>query len=244
LIFQPGRLRRLFLISTLFCDSSAGPLSNAKIEPLALYLMDAKRDIQDEIRSRSSFWNRMVSDPGLSEEKVIELEKALNELNGEILAGSPVLGHVQEHMNDLYRAVASDAGSVSITPIAKTLRDMSSGIDVTFKTKGSQTFPLRHHGMGTRSLATILAFRAYSTWRQKNLKGDAVHPMVALEEPETHLHPQAQRSLFRIIGDIHGQRLISTHSPYIAGQAVGRQVGADTLTLSENYGTHSLSIIP
>jgi putative ATP-dependent endonuclease of the OLD family len=43
--------------------------------------------------------------------------------------------------------------------------------------------------------------------------------MMALEEPETHLHPQAQRALFRQIKKMPGQCIISTHSPYICGQA-------------------------
>ena len=31
---------------------------------MALYLMDAKRDIQDEIYKKGSFWNKLVSDFG------------------------------------------------------------------------------------------------------------------------------------------------------------------------------------
>ena len=50
-------------------------ISTAQIEPLALYLLDAKRDISDELRSRGSFWYRLVSDPGLDDEDTKELEK-------------------------------------------------------------------------------------------------------------------------------------------------------------------------
>jgi putative ATP-dependent endonuclease of OLD family len=42
---------------------------------------------------------------------------------------------------------------------------------------------------------------------------------MAMEEPECHLHPQAQRALFRQIKQMPGQRIISTHSPHICGLA-------------------------
>lgn len=37
-------------------------------------------------------------------------------------------------------------------------------------------------------------------------------PIVALEEPEAHLHPNAVRALWKIIRDVDGQKLIATHS--------------------------------
>ena len=200
-------------------NEKAGTLSSNKIEPIALYLMDAKRDIQDELQSRSSFWHKMVSEPDLSEDQVEKMEEILNTLNEDIIKGSDVLSHVQSHLDDLYKTVVSEQGCVSITPLARHLRDLSKGMDINFSTKDAQTFPLARHGMGTRSLAAILTFRAYSVWRQNKAKGDAIYPVLALEEPEAHLHPQAQRSLYQQIEGIPGQRIISTHSPYIAGQA-------------------------
>jgi len=200
-------------------NETAGSVTAAKIEPLAFHLLDAKRDIRDELQSRSSFWYKLVSDPGLSDAQINDLEKALTELNEDIISDSDVLVHVQEHLNDLYKTIGGDRDSVSITPIPRYLRDLSKGMDVNYATKGAQTFQLVRHGMGTRSLAAVLTFHAYITWRHKNAKGDKVHPMLALEEPEAHLHPQAQRALFKQLEEIPGQRIISTHSPYIAGQA-------------------------
>jgi len=189
-----------------------------QLEPIALYLMDARRDIHEELQNRSSFWHKLISDPGLSDKKVGEIEKTLSDLNQEIIDGSKVLSHVQEHLNDLYQTVSAKKGDVSITPLARHMRDLSRGMDISFRTKDSQTFPLSRHGMGTRSLAAILTFRAYSEWRQMNSDG-AVHSLLALEEPEAHLHPQAQRAIFQQIKAIPGQRIVSTHSPYVASQA-------------------------
>lgn len=191
-----------------------------QIEPLCLYFMDAKRDIHDELNSRGSFWSKMVSDIGLTEKEVAALEVKLSEINEAIVSGSKVLTHIEEHLGELYRTVTCEKESVSITPLNRHLRDFRQGMDVQFATTGSQFFPLSRHGMGTRSLAAVLIFRAYMTWRQKeNASGDALHPMLALEEPEAHLHPQAQRALYSHLMALPGQRIVSSHSPYIVSQA-------------------------
>lgn len=189
------------------------------IEPLALYLIDAKRDIQEEMYNKNSFWNRLVSDLGLTDDKVKRFEDRLGELNQEITNSSQVLKHVQTHLNELYQTISCEQDSVFINPIPRHLRNLSKGADINFATRGAQTFPLARHGMGTRSLAVLLTFRAYMTWRKRDIQDGTVHPMLGLEEPEAHLHPQAQRALFEQIEQIPGQRIVSTHSPYIASQA-------------------------
>lgn len=194
-------------------------VSAPQIEPLAMYLLDAKRDIAEDLRTRSSFWNKMVEEHGLSPEDVERIEENLSEINKDIVESSDVLTHIQSHLKNFHETLSCEEDSVSITPLARHLRDLSRGMDVVLSTRGAPPFPLQQQGMGTRSLGTFFTFWAFTTWRQKQGSTGAVHPMMAMEEPETHLHPQAQRSLFRQINRMPGQRIISTHSPYICGQA-------------------------
>jgi putative ATP-dependent endonuclease of OLD family len=194
-------------------------VSAQQIEPLAVYLLDAKRDIAEDLRTRSSFWNKMVEEHGLSAEDVKRIEEDLSEINKDIVESSDVLTHIQSHLKNFHETLSCDEDSVSITPLARHLRDLSRGMDVVLSTRGAPPFPLHQQGMGTRSLGTFFTFWAFTTWRQKQGSSSAIHPMMAMEEPETHLHPQAQRSLFRQINRMPGQRIISTHSPYICGQS-------------------------
>lgn len=41
--------------------------------------------------------------------------------------------------------------------------------------------------------------------------------IVAIDEPEIHLHPTSQRSLARLLRSGRNQKIIATHSPDIAG---------------------------
>ncbi len=193
----------------------------AQIEPLALHYIDAKRDLEDDIRKQGSFWRRMTEDLGLSDADVEAFEKVLSDLNHELVGKSGILKHLKDNLADIRPVVSAEGGEIDISPVARKLRDLSKGVDVSFTAAGSQSFPLARHGMGTRSFASLLVFRAFASWKTKQAEdaGDHVHSILALEEPEAHLHPQAQRSFFAQVKSIPGQRVVSTHSPYFAGQA-------------------------
>lgn len=200
-------------------STTKGTVTFQQIEPIALYYMDAKRDLQDELRNKGSFWNKLVSDIGVEESEVKPIEEMLDDINRKIIASSEKLAHIHTHLNNIEQTISCGKGSISITALPPNLRDLKNSMDVNFSTAGAQSFPLTRHGMGTRCLAALMVFQAYTTWRQKKMGDNSLHSMLALEEPEAHLHPQAQRALFKQITGIPGQRIVSTHSPYIAGQA-------------------------
>lgn len=195
------------------------PLTAAQTAPISLFLLDAKRDGAEDIRTRGSVWQKLVSEPGLADKDIEDIEARLTDINDIFVKQSNVLTHVEKHLASVGDVVNCDKDGVSITPVARRLRDLHKGMDVVLSTTGASPFPLARQGMGTRSLASVLLFRAYTSWKMSQRKAEAIHPFLAIEEPETHLHPHAQRALFGQIQSIPGQRLISTHSPYICAQA-------------------------
>jgi len=196
-------------------------VSAVQIEPIALHYIDAKRDLEDDLRTRGSFWRRLTDDLGLSEEDIKKLESALTEINQTLVNKSGILQHLRENLAQLQKVIAFEKAGIDIAPVPRHLRDLSRGVDVSLNSGGASAFPLARHGMGTRSLASLLVFRAFASWRQERAEegGDEVHTLLAVEEPESHLHPQAQKALFAQIRDIPGQRIVSTHSPYFVAQS-------------------------
>lgn len=205
-------------------NESVGAVGRNHLEPIAVYVMDAKRDIQEDLSSRTSFWNKLVKDLKLPEATVTDIETQLKSLNSDILRLSPVLSHASSELKHLDKTIVCDSDKLAIVSLPRKLSEISRKMDITFATKGAQSFPIARHGMGTRSLAAVLAFKAYSSWQAASQSSSKFHPFLALEEPEAHLHPHAQQALYEFILTIPGQRLISTHSPYIARYANPLQI--------------------
>jgi Predicted ATP-dependent endonuclease of the OLD family len=57
--------------------SGAGTVTIKQLEPLALHFMDAKRDIDDDMKRQGSFWRRMTNNLGLLESDIESFEKHL-----------------------------------------------------------------------------------------------------------------------------------------------------------------------
>lgn len=221
------RVERKFLKEWLapedFAKAEEGDrVSAVQLEPLALHYIDAKRDMDEDLRARTSFWRRLTDDLGLDDQAVAAAEELLSDLNQQLVDGSAVLKHVGGHLGGIKGVLAGDNATVDISPVARRLRDLAKGLDVSISGAGDLSFPLARHGMGTRSLASLLVFQAFASWRsQQAMQEDhnSVHTFLALEEPEAHLHPHAQRALYSQVQAIPAQVMVSTHSPYFASQA-------------------------
>ncbi len=192
-----------------------------RFEQLASFFIDAQRDVVGDLRGRSSYMGRLLSKIEIPEAAVAELEERLRLLNDDIVSQSEVLSHIREVLAGLNRTVPAFGDGVEISPVSKKMRDLVKGVGVQFADGAGSSFPLESHGMGTRSWASLLSFDAYISWTGKlaEREGLPFHPVLFLEEPEAHLHPNAQRSVYGQLCQGSGQRIVSTHSPYVAGQA-------------------------
>lgn len=196
---------------------------------LPMYLIDAQRDLQEDLKLRTSFFGKLVSQlkDSYSPSDVEALEALIQELNEKAVTDSDVLTHLKTKLSELNRTTQTRGAGISINPFSKNIRDLHKGMKVDFQDNGSDSFGMEYHGMGTRSWASILTLGAYLDWELQQIdrleeageEFQPISPLIGLEEPEAHLHPNAQRTLYSQLKKFAGQKIISTHSPYIAGQA-------------------------
>lgn len=140
---------------------------------------------------------------GTNEER---LKTLLNQFNDELAGNesvSEMLGRVAGHLSrSMPRTVIKDDFAVrSVTdPTDDVLQDVS-----IFLSRGDEQVSLMEQSDGVRQLMSMTLF---------DLAEDAAN-VLAVDEPEIHLHPTSQRTAADLLSGAGNQKIIVTHSPYI-----------------------------
>jgi putative ATP-dependent endonuclease of OLD family len=191
-----------------------------RYDALPFISIDAQRDIHQELREKTSYIGKVLSSIEYDEKDVEELEKMVADINEKAVAKSEPLSELKTHLDSLSQSFEGN-GQTEITPFPKKIRDLSKRFTVHFGEHASNSFSMEYHGMGTRSWASMLTVKAFTELSAKKHAEEVepFFPIIAAEEPEAHLHPNAQRTLYQQLADSRGQVLVSTHSPFLAAMA-------------------------
>lgn len=190
---------------------------SGKLRAIQYVSIDAQRDLHSELKERSSFIGKVLSTVEYDSADIADLEGMIKEVNQQAIDKSEPLTTLKKHLNSLNDSFDGE-GKAELSPFPKKVRDLSKRFSVHFGQNESNSFSMEYHGMGTRSWASMLTVKAMvelsADSHEKEV--ESFFPVVAAEEPEAHLHVNAQRTLFKQMSDMPGQVIISTHSPYIA----------------------------
>ncbi|MDA1275512.1 MAG: DUF2813 domain-containing protein [Verrucomicrobia bacterium] len=185
-------------------DSALGVLHGE----VSYYYLAALRDAARHFDAKGIFWRPFLKESQLTPQKRTEIETKLNEVNQLIISSHASFAQVVSKLKEVKDVVSMTGGDdiVSVEAVPGRLFDMLSKAQVNLNTGTGAKVPIGRHGEGTQSLAVLTLFNAFlQAWN----KGS---PIVALEEPEAHLHPSAVRAIWHLIERIPGQKIISTHS--------------------------------
>lgn len=204
-----------------FLDANENPLANKNRSKLydlqqlrPLFYLSALRDASREFSKTSQFWSPFIKNSQITEEKKKEIEEQLVEINQEIINAHGTFKHVQEHLSSVQKLVSvAGKDTVSVDALPARVFDMLSRTQVNIASVTGAKLPISRHGEGTQSLSVLMLFDVFLKSELQKANGTSgIKPIVALEEPEAHLHPTAIRALWKTISKINGQKVIATHS--------------------------------
>lgn len=211
-----------FDLSWSFCDTSGndlGPKANqarnvrAMQDSAPLFYLAALRDASREFQARSSYWAPLLRESRISVATRTALEEELSKLNNRILDAHVSLAEIKTYLSKAQTVVgAGRGGTVSIDALPGKVFDILPRSQVSIEDTNGSKIPLSKYGAGTQSLAVLFLFEAFNNLMQSQNNQSVVSPVLALEEPEAHLHPCGVRALWTMLQAMQGQKIIATHS--------------------------------
>lgn len=179
-----------------------------------LFYLSALRDAGKEFSRTSQFWSPFVKNSQIDAATKVAIEAQLEDINAQIIEAHGTFKGVREHLAKVQELVALGGQDVvSVDAVPARVFDMLNRTQVSIASATGARLPIGRHGEGTQSLTVLMLFDAFlksELARKQGVKESK--PIVALEEPEAHLHPNAVRALWKTIVDIDGQKLVATHS--------------------------------
>ncbi len=178
-----------------------------------LFFLSALRDASQEFGQRGQFWSGFLKSIQLPDKQREEIEKMLQDVNASVIGANAGLTEVTSKIAEAGKLVPLDsADPVVLEAIPTRIFDMVGKIQVHLKSNQGAKLPLHRHGEGTQSLAVLMLFQAFVAANLAETYALESTPILALEEPEAHLHPSATRSLGSFLKMLTGQILVSSHS--------------------------------
>lgn len=198
----------------LVSSKSKTPQALATLQRICpIFYLSAVRDSVREFSPRSSFWGPFLRNPSIDPDVRQQLEQELNELNTKIIGTHTNLQKVRDKLAKTQEVVTlGKTDPVSIEALPGRIIDMLTHTQVNMTASTGVSLPLERHGAGTQSLSVIFLFEAFIHSILAETYDTLSSPILALEEPEAHLHPTAIRFLAKILDSIAGQKIIATHS--------------------------------
>ncbi|HHV13913.1 MAG: DUF2813 domain-containing protein [Candidatus Methanomethylophilus sp.] len=175
---------------------------------VSYYYLAALRDATRHFDARGVFWRPFLKESELTPEARDEIEKRLSEINNLIISSHGSFTEVVDRLREVQHVIPMAGGDdlVSVDAIPARLFDTLARAQVNLNSGTGAKIPVNRHGEGIQSLAVLALFNAFlQAWNNGM-------PIIALEEPESHLHPSAIRALWQLVDSIPGQKIVSTHS--------------------------------
>ena len=213
-----------------------GGFSMASRGDIPFFTVVAMRDPSRELSERRGTWARLMSMLEIEQSKQDEVRTLGEEVGNKVLEtvfGDETFEEAQRTLSGVIAAAlwSDGQGELSFSATPADYRNLLSSLEILVKNPGdAEAMSILDQGDGTQSMVTAALLFAYVA------AAGYQDPKIAIEEPESHLHPHAIRSFTTYLRKLNHQTIISTHSTFVTDVA-----DPEEIVLLKRRGGHSIA---